>query len=72
MNSQVNFKLGAVINNTIDCKIKNKKDDYNSQNLAAFYNKHKEDINKVGRSTTYDVVGGRNYKNHFDEKKYKF
>ncbi|UJZ89048.1 ac55 [Erannis ankeraria nucleopolyhedrovirus] len=67
--SQVNFKLGAVINNTIDCKIKNEKTTHNS---TMFYNKHKEDINKVGRLTTYDVVGGRNFKSHFDEKKYKF
>lgn len=66
--SQVNFKLKQVINNTVDNKLKTKGPD----NLAAFYDKRKNDVAQVGRSTTYDVVGKRDYKTLFDEKKFKF
>ncbi|AIU41281.1 ac55 [Sucra jujuba nucleopolyhedrovirus] len=66
--NRVNFTLGKVIDNTVDSKIKKKP----SENLIQFYAKYKEDSQKVGRTTTYDVVGQRNYKEHFNEQKYKF
>nr|QYF10609.1 hypothetical protein [Buzura suppressaria nucleopolyhedrovirus] len=66
--NKVNFKLEKVIDSTVENKIKRKP----SQNLMQFYVKYKEDTETVGRTTTYDVVGQRNYKEHFNEKKYKF
>ncbi|AAZ67414.1 orf43 [Trichoplusia ni single nucleopolyhedrovirus] len=42
------------------------------QNAADFYSKHKADVAYVGRNTTYNVVGQRNYGKYFDEKTYKF
>ncbi|AGR56797.1 ac55 [Hemileuca sp. nucleopolyhedrovirus] len=75
MSQEINFKLGKLIENTIDYKILKRKEKVSSvstKNLASFYMKNKEDSNVVGRMTTYDVVGKRNYKEHFDETKYKF
>ncbi|AAZ38278.1 ORF-112 [Agrotis segetum nucleopolyhedrovirus A] len=68
--SQINFKLKEVINNTVDTKLKD--NSRRADNLASFYDKCKTDASRVGRSTTYDVVGKRDYKTLFDEKKYKF
>lgn len=67
--SQVNFKLKEVINNTVDNKLKNYQ---HKQSIASFYEQTKNDASRVGRSSTYDVVGKRDYKTLFDEKKYKF
>ncbi|QYC92790.1 AC55 [Trabala vishnou gigantina nucleopolyhedrovirus] len=67
--SQINFKLSRIIDKTIESNYKIKPA---VENLAVLYAKCKEDINKVGRHTTYDVVGQRNFKNLFNEKKYKF
>ncbi|ACI28822.1 agip121 [Agrotis ipsilon multiple nucleopolyhedrovirus] len=67
--SQLSFKLGEVIDNTVDNKLRSKN---NRETLASFYDKRKSDVAQVGRSTTYDVVGKRDYKTLFDEKKYKF
>ncbi|AYN45052.1 se92 [Alphabaculovirus alterspexiguae] len=64
--SQLNFKLKEVINNTVDNKYQQQ------QSIASFYEQKKKDASQVGRSSTYDVVGKRNYKTLFDEKKYKF
>ncbi|ABM45814.1 unknown protein [Spodoptera frugiperda multiple nucleopolyhedrovirus] len=66
--SQVNFKLKEVINNTVDSKLRNR----NQDSLASFYEQKKNDVSYVGKNTTYNVVGQRNYKTVFDEKKYKF
>ena len=64
--SEFNFKLKEVINGTVDNKLKPAK------SLAAFYEQNKKDISYVGRVTTYDVVGQRNYKIVHEDKKYKF
>ncbi|AXU41700.1 ORF105 [Spodoptera eridania nucleopolyhedrovirus] len=66
--SELNFKLKEVINNTVDNKLMKS----SSKSLAAFYDQKKKDESYVGRSTTYDVVGQRNYKSVYDERKYKF
>ncbi|AIZ48667.1 asb110 [Agrotis segetum nucleopolyhedrovirus B] len=67
--SQLNFKLKEVIDNTVNNKLRSKS---NQDTLASFYDKRKSDVAQVGRSTTYDVVGKRDYKTLFDERKYKF
>lgn len=64
----MNFKLKEVIYSTVDTRLKTKQHD----NLASFYEKRKNDSAHVGRNTTYDVVGKRDYKTLFDEKKYKW
>ncbi|AAG53791.1 unknown [Helicoverpa armigera nucleopolyhedrovirus] len=66
---RVNFKLGNVISNAVDSNMKcyEKK-----QSVAEFYAKHKEDTSKVGRTTTYNVTGERNYKLISDDQRYKF
>lgn len=66
--NKVNFKLEKVIDDTVESKIKKKP----AENLLQFYAKYKEDAKIVGRVTTYNVVGQRNYKEHFNEQKYKF
>ncbi|QHB21693.1 ac55 [Artaxa digramma nucleopolyhedrovirus] len=70
MSNCLNFKLKSVIDNTVETKIK--KNLSHAKSLSEFYAKHKEDSNMVGRVTTYDVVGQRDYKKQFDEKQYKF
>lgn len=70
---QVDFKLGKVIDNTVDNKMKcHATNSQKNTSLASFYKKYDEDAGKVGRTTTYDVVGQRDYKKHFDDKRYKF
>ncbi|ABY65763.1 hypothetical protein [Orgyia leucostigma nucleopolyhedrovirus] len=74
---EINIKLGRIIDSAIDAKIKTTPMTSSSsttaaESLALFYVKRKEDSSRVGRSTTYDVVGQRNFKKYFDEKKYKF
>lgn len=71
MGDKMNFKLKEVINGTVDTKLKSKQQQQHD-NVATFYEKHKNDSARVGCSTTYDVVGKRNYKTLFDEKKYKW
>ncbi|QED40570.1 hypothetical protein [Chrysodeixis includens nucleopolyhedrovirus] len=71
--SHLNFQLKNVINKTVDVKL----NPYSSSNggtskESSFSTKHKEDVSFVGRETTYNVVGQRNYKSYFDEKKYRF
>ncbi|QEI03597.1 hypothetical protein [Rachiplusia nu nucleopolyhedrovirus] len=72
--SRLNFQLKNVINKTVDIKLKdnNCSPTTNKEYTSHFYNKHKEDVSYVGRETTYNVVGQRNFKNFFDEKKYRF
>ncbi|WBB27312.1 hypothetical protein [Mythimna sequax nucleopolyhedrovirus] len=72
MGDKMNFKLKEVINGTVDTKLKSKQQQQQQDNVASFYEKHKNDSARVGCSTTYDVVGKRNYKTLFDEKKYKW
>ncbi len=69
--SQLSFPLKNVINKTVDTKIKDSAS-ASKQSSDQFYNKHKEDVAHVGRNTTYNVVGQRNFKNFFDEKQYRF
>ncbi|ABI35724.1 hypothetical protein [Ectropis obliqua nucleopolyhedrovirus] len=64
--SQLNIKLSKIIDGAVDSKIK--KSSYNQ----VYYDRRKEDVKSVGKATTYDVVGQRNYASHFNEKKYKF
>ncbi|AUV65378.1 hypothetical protein [Alphabaculovirus myunipunctae] len=71
-NQQVNFKLKQVINNTVETRYKGNDKSHSQQSLSSFYEQRKADSSYVGRSTTYDVVGKRDYKTLFDEKKYKF
>ena len=68
MSQNVNFKLKEVINSTVDTRYKAKQPD----NLASFYEKRNKDSSLVGRNSTYDVVGKRNYKTLFDDKKFKW
>ncbi|AKC91716.1 ac55 [Lambdina fiscellaria nucleopolyhedrovirus] len=72
----VNFKLERVIENTVDAGMNTKqmqqKQKQKQVSLDKFYANYKNDVNKVGRTTTYDVLGQRNYKEHFNESKYKF
>jgi hypothetical protein len=79
MSQQVNFKLKSVINSTVDTRLKNNNGSGgtssgsgNHESLSSFYEKRKNDSAHVGRNTTYDVVGKRDYKTLFDERKYKF
>ncbi|ABF47384.1 ac55-like protein [Clanis bilineata nucleopolyhedrovirus] len=70
---QVDFKLGKVIDNTVDNKMKCYAANTQKNNsLASFYKQYEEDTGKVGRMTTYNVVGQRDYKKHLDDKRYKF
>lgn len=71
MSKNVNFKLGAVIDTTVVKNLKKSSD--NKSDLLSFYNNYKEkDENIVGRITTYDVIGQRNYKKYFEQSKFKF
>ncbi|AAY83977.1 ORF-46 peptide [Chrysodeixis chalcites nucleopolyhedrovirus] len=84
--NKVNFQLKKVINNIVDTKMNKDQSSSgysssrslssaatsNQQNAADFYTKHKSDVAYVGRNTTYNVVGQRNYGKYFDEKTYKF
>ncbi|ACO53485.1 unknown [Euproctis pseudoconspersa nucleopolyhedrovirus] len=65
----VNFKLKTLIDGAVDTKFKYELSV--AKNLAEFYAKHKDDNDKVGRITTYDVVGRRNYAKKFDDKMFK-
>lgn len=60
---KINFKLSQVIDNTVDKRIK-------KESIADYYRKHKEGSCRVGTTTTYNVVGRRDYKK-LDEKLYK-
>ncbi|AXS67707.1 ASB110/ac55 [Cryptophlebia peltastica nucleopolyhedrovirus] len=65
----INFKLKEIINTTVDNKYGEKS---TKISLADFYKKHQEDIACVGKSTTYNCTGKRDYEKHLSDKKYKF
>ncbi|UOQ18834.1 hypothetical protein [Olene mendosa nucleopolyhedrovirus] len=62
MDKKIHVKMEKIISKTIDNKLKK--------------NKAPETrvggVDRVGRTTTYDAVGERNYKNFFDEKNFVF
>ncbi|AKN80634.1 hypothetical protein [Perigonia lusca single nucleopolyhedrovirus] len=75
----VNYNKSSSSSNASNCNVvtttanSNTDNSHSKINLATFYAQYKEeDVKNVGRTTTYDIVGKRNYTGHFDEIKYKF
>nr|AMO27730.1 hypothetical protein [Lymantria dispar multiple nucleopolyhedrovirus]QDE14914.1 ac55 [Lymantria dispar multiple nucleopolyhedrovirus]QDH05902.1 ORF57 [Lymantria dispar multiple nucleopolyhedrovirus] len=62
MDKKIHVKMENLISKTIDSKLKKNKAPETRVNV----------VHRVGRTTTYDAVGERNYKNFFDEKNFVF
>ncbi|AXU41497.1 AC55 [Alphabaculovirus altermyunipunctae] len=78
--SGVNFKLEKVIAGTIMNNYSDKRyaHQFNAQRTATDFGSvysvasSSHSINQIGRTTTYDVIGQRNYQTFYDSKKFKF
>nr|ANS70941.1 hypothetical protein [Lymantria dispar multiple nucleopolyhedrovirus] len=80
MNKNVDFKMEKIIDKTIENKLKcstSIRSNTNRTNASAAVvktepNQISRHLDVVGRVTTYNTVGERNYKNLFDEKKINY
>lgn len=80
--SNVNFKLEKVITGTVMSRYQQqdnyKENKYNGcqsstqRSSYTFGCTNTTDVAGVGRTTTYDIVGKRDYKEFYNNKKFKF